>query len=285
MPGALCRAMSSIASAKSIPTTPPAPIRRSNSSARSPVPVATSRARSPGPTRAMSTARRRHRWCMPAVITEFMRSYTRAMRSNIARTCVSGSVPSWGAARSSGVNRRLLLPGALLARVLLLLLLEGRDEGHELLELLRVLLLKALVGRHRRRGVDERAGDGAAAQAVTDLGEVGPEGVPVLPDLVAAEAARGCKHFGSLFVPGRHRYVDLARRPSERADDAEVGHGRDRGHGPDHRDRALERVPLGAAVIERQQEEQDQADRGDAERGHEHQRRRLDDPQQLEEEE
>jgi hypothetical protein len=35
---------------------------------------------------------------MPAVMTEFIRSYTRAMRSNIARTCVSGSVPLSGAA-------------------------------------------------------------------------------------------------------------------------------------------------------------------------------------------
>ena len=55
-------------------TCPWAPTLRSSAIARSPVPVATSSARSPGPTPDSSTARRRQRWCIPAVMTEFMRS-------------------------------------------------------------------------------------------------------------------------------------------------------------------------------------------------------------------
>ena len=78
-------------SEKSEPTTD-AP-REASSIARSPVPVATSSAREPGPTRARSAARSRQRWCSPAVMTEFMRSYGPAMRSNIARTCPSSRVP------------------------------------------------------------------------------------------------------------------------------------------------------------------------------------------------
>jgi hypothetical protein len=70
--GAFRRASSSIAGAKSIPVTS-AP-RRASSMARSPVPVATSSAVEPGPTPARSAARSRQRWCMPAVITEFIRS-------------------------------------------------------------------------------------------------------------------------------------------------------------------------------------------------------------------
>src|SRR5215211_2414016 len=102
--------------------------------ARSPVPVATSSAREPGPTRARSAARRRQRWCIPAVMTEFIRSYTRAMRSNIARTCVSGRVPEAGApplvtlCASSGLGP--------LRSAALFLALERRDVLDELVELL-----------------------------------------------------------------------------------------------------------------------------------------------------
>ena len=71
-PGALLRARASIPSLKSEPTT--SPPREANSIARSPVPVATSRDRVPGPTRARSTARERQRWCRPAVMTVFMTS-------------------------------------------------------------------------------------------------------------------------------------------------------------------------------------------------------------------
>ena len=66
------RARASMPSEKSEPTTS-AP-RAARAIARSPVPVATSSAREPGPTRARSTARSRQRWCRPAVMTEFMTS-------------------------------------------------------------------------------------------------------------------------------------------------------------------------------------------------------------------
>ena len=75
MSGAFARASSSIFSEKSTPTTSPSgPTRRFSATARSPVPVATSSTRWPGPTCARSTARSRQPWCMPAVITEFSRS-------------------------------------------------------------------------------------------------------------------------------------------------------------------------------------------------------------------
>ena len=70
--GLFARARSSIPSEKSDPTT--SPPRRESAIARSPVPVATSSARVPGPTRARSAARSRQRWWSPAVMTEFMTS-------------------------------------------------------------------------------------------------------------------------------------------------------------------------------------------------------------------
>ena len=68
----LVRARASMPSEKSEPTT--SLPRRASAIARSPVPVATSRARVPGPTRARSAARSRQRWWSPAVMTEFMAS-------------------------------------------------------------------------------------------------------------------------------------------------------------------------------------------------------------------
>src|SRR5947208_1234025 len=176
----LRRASSSIWSEKSDPiTSPPGPTRRSSAMARSPVPVATSSARSPGPTPDRSTARSRQRWCIPAVITEFIRSYTRATRSNIARTWGSESLPLVSAGA-----------GAVMTE-----LLELREEVDELVELLRIALLQSDERRHRRRGVHERAGDRVARQACPDVGEVRTgAGVAVLADLVAALAARFGRH-------------------------------------------------------------------------------------------
>jgi len=48
---------------------------------------------------------------------------------------------------------------------------------------------------------------------------------------------------------------------------------------------AIGRAPLGIAVVERQEHQQDEADRRDADRRHRREDRRLDHPQQLEEEE
>src|SRR5579859_7998405 len=119
-------------SAKSLATTEPdGPTRRASSKARSPVPVATSSARPPGASPARSAARRRHWWCRPAVITEFMRSYRPAMRSNIA-----GPAPPRGRRARDRHGRsaviRLLSPG--------LLLVEQREELGEVLEFLGRLL-------------------------------------------------------------------------------------------------------------------------------------------------
>src|SRR5690242_15629719 len=93
---------------------------------------------------------------MPAVMTEFMTSYTRAMRSNIARTCGSESLPLVSAGA-----------GAVMAE-----LPERRKEVDELVELLRVLLLERAEGRHRRRGVDQRARDRVTRQPRADVGAV-----------------------------------------------------------------------------------------------------------------
>src|SRR5262245_20388880 len=102
---------------------------------------------------------------MPAVITEFMRSYTRAMRSNIARTCVSGRVPEAGALP--------LIPAAGRPRAALVLALERRDVLDELVELLGVLLAQRGERGHRRRRVDQRSRDRVLAEPGTDLGQVG----------------------------------------------------------------------------------------------------------------
>src|SRR5581483_8663923 len=89
---AFSRASSSIGSEKSQPTTVPSgPTRRASSSARSPVPQHASSAASPGRSSARSAARARQRWCRPAVIAVFTRSYTPATRSNIVRTCAANS--------------------------------------------------------------------------------------------------------------------------------------------------------------------------------------------------
>src|SRR4051812_2106843 len=97
------------------------------------------------------------------------------MRSNMARTCASGRVP-----RGGGSVMSLWLVGA-----------ERRDEADELVELLRVLALERRVGRHRRGGIEKRAGDRVLAEPVADGGQVRAERVAVLANLVAREAAGG----------------------------------------------------------------------------------------------
>src|SRR3712207_739710 len=95
------------------------------------------------------------------------------MRSNIACTWLSGSVPE------------------LTRPPLLLFGLQRRHVVDELVELLRVLLLKRPEARHRRRRVDQRARDRVGTQPVADVGQRRAERVAVLADLVAAQAARG----------------------------------------------------------------------------------------------
>src|SRR3954470_11137524 len=125
------------------------------------------------------------------------------MRSNIAWTCGSGSVPGAG--------------------ILGLTALEGPEVVHELLELLRVLLPERRERGHRSRRVDQRPSDGGPRQARADLGEVGAGSrVPVLADPVAAEAARRRHDVLAALVVGGRLEVDLRRRPGERALEREV---------------------------------------------------------------
>src|SRR3954453_11395460 len=126
-------------------------------------------------------------------MTEFMRSYGPAMRSNIARTCPSSGVPL----RAAELNR-------------LLVALELRQERDERLLLLR---RQVPVGRHRGRRVLERALDRARGQLGADVGQVRARAVvAVLADLVAREAAGLRRDLLARLVLLGHLEVDLVRR-------------------------------------------------------------------------
>src|SRR5215218_9837881 len=100
------------------------------------------------------------------------------MRSNIARTCVSGSVPAAGPPTAS--------PPALIA------LSQRREVLDERVELLRVLLGQAAVRRHRRGRVEQRPPDRRRPEPVADVGQLRARpGVAVLADPVAAQTTRG----------------------------------------------------------------------------------------------
>src|SRR5437762_12416846 len=135
------------------------------------------------------------------------------MRSNIARTCVSGSVPAaWPAIGvASGPSVAAL---------------ERGDVADQLVELLRLLLLELREVGHERGRIQERSRDRLAAEPVADLGEVGAERVAVLADLVAAEAAGGRHHLLALLELRFGLERDLARRPGERSEHGQVGHRR-----------------------------------------------------------
>src|SRR5579875_2064121 len=106
------------------------------------------------------------------------------MRSNIARTCGSGSTPGASEPRSATDWAR-----AVMQRDQPWLLQHGQ-EVDQVLELLGILLLEALERRHRGRRVDERRGDRLRSHAVADLGERRPGAVvAVVPDDVAGETA------------------------------------------------------------------------------------------------
>src|SRR5918999_3511432 len=131
-------------------------------------------------------------------MTEFIRSYTRAIRSNIARTCGSERVPA--------AEERVAAGGSLIDRSAELL--ERGDVVDQLVELLGLVLSEARVGGHRRGGVHEGACDGVSLQPLADLGERRPERVAVLADLVAAEAARRRRHLLALLELGRRLQLD-----------------------------------------------------------------------------
>ncbi len=110
-----------------------------------------------------------------------------------------------------------------------------------------------------------------------------------MADLVAGQATRlggddparleGGQDLAALGLDGlRGLHIDLVGRAGRGAQVGQVADGEygddagQRGHRP-----AL-RPPLGVAVVERQQEQQDHADRRDADGGQRRQLRRLDDP-------
>src|SRR5688572_14307407 len=109
------------------------------------------------------------------------------MRSNIAFTWMSGSVPDAGVPP---------LTSALVG-------LQRRDVIDELVELLGVLALERRVRRHRWRRVHERARDRVLSERVADVRQVRPERVAVLADLVAAQAAGRGHHLLPLLEPRR----------------------------------------------------------------------------------
>src|SRR4051794_387790 len=117
------------------------------------------------------------------------------MRSNIARTWVSGSVPAAGSALMP------LVPG-----------LERGDVGDQLVEFLGIGPLERPEGRHRRGRVDQRAGDRVLAQPVADVRQVRTERVAVLADLEAAQATRGRGDVLALLVLGLGLQGDLRGR-------------------------------------------------------------------------
>ncbi len=210
------------------------------------------------------------------------------MRSNIARTWFSGRVPLSGAAVGELMRRgQSPLGGRLAGGALALghLLLERGDEVHELLELLRLVLAQRGVGGHRRVGFTSVRAIASRPSRSPISVRFGPSVLPFSPILwQPRQPDEAVTSLPSSYLDATVD-LDLARRAGDRAEHREVGHRGDGGDGADHRDRALERVALRAAVVERQQEQQHQADRGDADRGEEHQLRRLDHAQQLEEEE
>ena len=121
--------------------------------------------------------------------------------------------------------------------------------------------------------------------------------VAVVADLVARQAARLGDHLLAGFVFGERRWppachdgvrrghFDRRRRAGVGARVGQEGHRADHGDAGQRRDRAALGAALGTAVVERQQEQQDHAERRHADRGQRHEARRLDHAQNLEQEE
>ena len=89
-----------------------------------------------------------------------------------------------------------------------------------------------------------------------------------------------------LLRPLRHLDDELRaeRLLRGRALPREHAHREDHEHRRDHRHRAVQRPALGAQVDERHREQQQDADRRDADRAEDHRLRPLEDPEQVEEE-
>src|SRR5216684_3685279 len=198
---AFAGAEASISAQKSVPTTSPeGPTALLNASARSPVPVAQSRTRSPGSTPESRTAARRHPRWTPSESTSFAVSYRRAIEANISRTCsltagppggrlraATERVPRRGAPARGGPSARAARAAAAPARVAERLLGPG------------VHLHQEPVGAGRRRGQRKRQH------------EIGPAG-----------RVRGIHHHGQVRTLLRQRdggdVEGVARRRLESAD-------------------------------------------------------------------
>src|SRR5437764_6786949 len=123
------------------------------------------------------------------------------MRSNIARTWSSGSVPPREAATRSAL---ISLP-------------ERAQEVDELGELLGVALAQCRERRHRGSRVEQRPSDRLLWQPRADLRELGTRaGVAVVADLVAPQAA-GRRRDGLAGLEARRdAHLDRRRRSRHR---------------------------------------------------------------------
>src|SRR4051812_20490830 len=187
------------------------------------------------------------------------------MRSNIARTCESCSVPDRAEAEGMSAPEPALAGAAdaatttagAAAAVLL-----TAERGEEVDQRGLLVLRHTGEGGHRSRRVVQRAADGARKQLVADLRQPRPGAViAVLADLVAGQAAGLCDDELAGLELRRDLHVDLVRRAGRSAQEGEVSHGGDREDAGDCGDRAPLGPPLRAAVVERQQDQQDDADR------------------------
>src|SRR3954447_16626136 len=162
-------------------------------------------------------------------------------------------------------------------------LIERRQEVRELFDLLRRQFAE---GGHDARADFDRANDRSPRDPGSDVGQFGAGAVvAVLAELVAGEAARAGDDLLARLVLLGYRHVDLGRRAAGGAEVGEVAHRDDRDDAGGGGDRPAIRPALGTAVVERQQQQQDHADGGDADRRDRDQLRRLDHAQELEEEE
>src|SRR3954451_14484336 len=159
------------------------------------------------------------------------------------------------------------------------------QRGQEVGELFDLLRRQFPEGGHDARADFDRADDRSPRDPGGDVGQFGTWAVvAVLAELVAGEAAGSGDDLLAFLVLGRHLHVDLGRRAAGGAEVGQVAHRDDRQAAGGGGDRAPVGPALRAAVVERQQQEQDHADGRDADRRNRDQLRRLDHAQDLEEE-
>src|SRR3954452_23668936 len=122
------------------------------------------------------------------------------MRSNIARTCFSGSVP-------------VAAPPTASSPLSLTALSKRSEELNEFVELLRVVLGEPAVRRHRRRRVEQGPANRGRSEARSDLRQRRARaGGAVLADPVAAQTARRRGDRFAGLVLRRDLQSDLRRR-------------------------------------------------------------------------